>query len=109
MRRLVLRRGENLSHFVSADRGWRVQEPHAHRNREVRSPDLIGTVDPSADRWRKSETSEFRHSEFSKGEGLGIVNPRSVNSRRDVAAWDPGVRGGPVGPYRESAFRHSGI
>jgi hypothetical protein len=61
-------------------------------NREVRFPDLIGTVDLSADRWHESGASGFRHSGFPAAGTLEsrIREPR--NPEADVAAWAPNIQ-----------------
>jgi hypothetical protein len=57
-------------HCISTYWGWRVQELHALRDREWRSPDLIGAIDCDADRWHKYGESWNRHLGFSTTECL---------------------------------------
>jgi hypothetical protein len=66
-----------------------VQGLHARRDREVRSPDLIGTVDLSADRWHESGASGFRHSGFPAAGTLESRTREPRNPEADVAAWAP--------------------
>jgi hypothetical protein len=74
---------------VSVNRGRWCQGLHARRDREVRSPDLIGTVDPSADRWHESGASGFRHSGFPAARTLESRAREPRNPEADVAAWGP--------------------
>jgi hypothetical protein len=104
-RHLVLRRGEILFHHSSANRGWWVREAHARRNREVGFPDLIGTVNSWRDRWHKSENIGVSTFGVSNSRRLGVADPRTANSRSDVAVWDPEVSGRHVEAYRRIGVR----
>jgi hypothetical protein len=76
-------------HRVSADRGWRVQETHARRNREGRPPDLIGAVNPWRDRWHESGASGIRHSGFPAAKDL---ESRTREPRTPEVTWQCGTR-----------------
>jgi hypothetical protein len=91
------------------DRGWRVQETQAHRNREGGPPDLIGAVNPWRDRWHEPGASGIRHSGFPAARtwSRGFRDPRSPEG--DGAEWDPGdIVGSRWRARGTSEFRHSG-
>ena len=69
-----------------------VQESQARRNREVRSLDLIGTVDLSVDRRHESRASGLRHSGIPAVETLESWVREPRNPEADVAAWAPNIQ-----------------
>jgi hypothetical protein len=75
-------------HCVSANRSWRAQRFHAHRNREVRSSDLIGAVGFGGTGGPNPKTSEFRHSEFPVA---GNLESRTREPRNPDVTWQRGT------------------
>jgi hypothetical protein len=92
---------EPVGHRVSAYRGWRVQALHARRNRELRSPDLIGAVNHRRDRWheiprsRDSALRRFRSRREHGGTAKSRVAKGPTETERRTA--------------RGIALRHSGF
>jgi hypothetical protein len=87
-RRLTLRRGRTIRHCISANQDWWMQESHARRDREVRSPDLIGAVVFWRDRWHESGASGFRHSGFP---AAGTLESRTRDPRNPDVTWQCGT------------------
>jgi hypothetical protein len=103
-RELTRRRTEESGcHRISAYRGWRVQELHARRNRELRFPDLIGAVDHRRDRWHeipRSRDSALRRFQSRKEHG----DSRSAKTRVATGPTETVWR-----TTRGIAHRHFGV
>jgi hypothetical protein len=101
---------EPICHGTLANRGWRVQESQARKKiAKCDSPIWSRSLIRMETGGTNPKPRSFGIRGFQQQEPWSLVNPQTANSRRDVAAWDPGESGGPVGPYQESAIRYSGI